>query len=220
MLIKLQCKCGQILKAKPEFAGKTLPCPKCSKPVVVPIPEPDPIEDPEPDPAPEQLVFQEIADAVSSPPPLRSRSGANGWLPLILSIASLAVSIACASMILRARDPLGTGLKFYDLSTPEKSLRSQLQMAANLDLRALHQLSDIKQSQTHKLATLKVHRQAEYKGTIILFVSHDVGGIEKREVQGLEKDAHSGVWIPSYVSSYGMDDEKLKKSISEWNSEP
>ena len=35
-IIKLQCKCGSNLNAKPSLSGRTLKCPKCNQPVTVP----------------------------------------------------------------------------------------------------------------------------------------------------------------------------------------
>src|SRR5262245_11459035 len=40
MAIKLQCQCGQSIRARDDQAGKHLKCPKCNGPIAVPEPGP------------------------------------------------------------------------------------------------------------------------------------------------------------------------------------
>ena len=67
-----------------------------------------------------------------------------------------------------------------------------------------------------KLETLKVHRDAEYGGKKILFISYKEDGITQYETMAFEKDADTGYWFRGFVSSYDMDDAALQESMRKW----
>ena len=138
-------------------------------------------------------------------------------LPLALSIAALVISIIGAAWSI-FHGGLGKGISGYDFSTPAKAMDSSLAINLNTDIRAMMEMERVKSGKKlkEKRDTLKVHRDAEYQGKKILFISFNENGIEKHEVEGFEKDAESGMWFPAYVSKYSMTDAPLKKSAEDW----
>ena len=56
----------------------------------------------------------------------------------VMSIVALLLSLAAVALSVRAmqRDPLGTDLSRYDLSSPEQTLRSVNRMVTSQDIRA------------------------------------------------------------------------------------
>jgi hypothetical protein len=141
-------------------------------------------------------------------------------LTLFASLASLLMSSACVAWNLVHRNPLGKGLRSYDFSTPEKAMRSHLQISANHDVRALIELASIESDAEAKLKSLKVHKQAEYRGRKILFVSFDKDGVGTHDIEGFEKHADTGFWFPRATYSFDIEDQDLKKSIQEWKEKP
>ena len=205
--IQLHCDCGQRLRAKPEQAGKSFPCPRCGSSLTVPWPSP-------PDMLPEAAETHSAMPATPQPqlsPPTIPR------IPLILSGVALFVSLATSAWTLW-HDPLGAGIRQYDLSTPEKSLRSFTDLRVSGSIRAqieLGRLIDGKKLQ-EKSKTLKVHSESNYQGKKILFVSFMENGIPKNDIEAFEKDADTGLWFPRYVPTYSMSDAAIGKAIKEW----
>lgn len=61
MAIKVSCQCGQSFAAKDELAGRTVKCPKCQNPLVIPAPAPASAAAPAPAAAP-ALANQPLGD--------------------------------------------------------------------------------------------------------------------------------------------------------------
>ena len=182
-------ECGKRLKAPESLAGRSVVCPGCKASVAVPA---------------------EASTGTERPAP-------TNWLPLGLS--GLAMFIALASLGLAiVRDPWGSGLDAYDLSTPEAAYRSSLQMARDGNIQALIEIEQLKHGTTtrEKLKSLTVHRSSSYQGKKVLFISYTENGIDKHDTAAVEKDADTGLWTPTYVSTYGMTDPALKKAIEDW----
>lgn len=74
MAIKVSCTCGQSFKAKDDLAGKRVRCPKCSQPLVIPLPEEpdefkleDAIEVPRYNPLDDLLAEEGVKQAFAGP---------------------------------------------------------------------------------------------------------------------------------------------------------
>ncbi|MGD8453606.1 MAG: hypothetical protein PVJ57_17465 [Phycisphaerae bacterium] len=136
---------------------------------------------------------------------------------MFLSIVALACSVASLTWAV-LHDPLGRGMSAYDFTTPENALRSGLECSINGDIRAgieLQQTVSMKRD-AEQLRTLKIHKEANYRGTKILFISYEQDGIPRHGISSYEKDADSGLWFETYLSEYSIDDDALEQVIKEW----
>ena len=139
-------------------------------------------------------------------------------IPLILSVIAAILS-ATALFVSLYMDPLlGKGLSSYDFTSPQKALRSQLEMEINKDLRAMLELGKLRSVKYNreKLETIRVHDEAEYQGKKLLFVSFKKNSILQYDMAAFEKDAECGLWFRSYVLTSSMEDEGLKAKIEKW----
>ena len=205
--VQLHCDCGQRLRAKPDQAGKTFPCPRCGSSLTVPYPSPSPAT----------AEKNESDSARPAATPTQSGSPANPRLALLLSGLALFVSVATFAWSFW-HDPLGAGIRQYDLSTPEKALRSITDIRVSGNIRAqieISRLIDGKKMQ-EKSKTIKVHSESNYQGKKLLFVSFTENGLPKNDIEAFEKDTDTGFWFPRYVSTYSMSDPAIEKAIKEW----
>ena len=114
----------------------------------------------------------------------------------------------------------GKGMDYYDYTTPEKALRSKLQMALNSDIRAEIELSMVFQRQKilNQLETLSVEKKREYGGKKILFIKWRNEDMHTYELQTFEKDADSALWQKVFLSPWTVDNKDLAKEMEEWES--
>lgn len=128
-------------------------------------------------------------------------------IPVILSALSLLVSISAVAWI-TLHDPLGSGLAKYDFSTPKASLVSQLTILSEGDIRAVFELQRERQQQdtnfAEQLQTLEVRKDAEWQGSKILFITYLQGGIRRYATESFTKDADSGKWMSSSISTFAL----------------
>ena len=217
MTITVQCSCGQRMRATDSQIGKTFPCPKCGELNTVPSPG---VVGVLPREVPQPVLQQEgvsVSGPVASPP-----AATMSPLPIVISAVAAVVSLAALllTLWLLMNNPLGKGLNAYDFSSPEQAMLSQIDIELNKDFRAAIELqrirtgSDVTARERRK--TLKVHKEVTYQGKKILFVSFSRNGLPKHDIASFEKDADSGFWFPSFVSTYDMDDDALEKSIKDW----
>ena len=162
----------------------------------------------------------EMTNTQISPADLSPTHNQPGWkaqLPLVLSSTAFVLSLLAFAVAL-LRDPLGKGLDAYDFSTPRAALISQLQMTAHLDVRAVIELTQIREGKKveEKIKTVKVHTESNYRGKKLLFISFKENGLWKYDVEGFEKHTDTGWWFPVYVSTYDIDDSSLKTAIEKW----
>ena len=118
-------------------------------------------------------------------PPLPSPSVRNNpklyvLAPLVMSAIAVALSLA-ALVVSIGHDPLGGGIDEYDLTDPERSLISTLQMEVDGDFRAVLDIQRLLGGKLakEKLQTLKVHKASDYAGKRVLFVSYEKNGISQ-----------------------------------------
>ena len=136
-------------------------------------------------------------------------------ISLICSIAALLISI----FILLKPNPLGKGIKAYDISTPEKALKAQIQIRLNKDyLAAVQYRSNRDKEKAEEIeSSLEIHDSEDYDGKKILFISYTEDGEKKYDTEGFEKDSESGLWYRAYISTYDMpDNSEMKKRIQKW----
>jgi hypothetical protein len=147
------------------------------------------------------------------------RGGGALMFGIIVPAVALVVALAALAWSL-FRDPMGPGLRGYDLSTPKGTLRAELEMALNMDVRAAIELEYRRNAarSKEKLKTLEVRKQADWKGTTILFVTYLRKGLRQHEVVGYEKNAEAGIWAPKFVSSYDVrsDNRELAEAMDLW----
>jgi hypothetical protein len=144
----------------------------------------------------------------------------------VTAFASLALSGLAAALALVAlgvalfRDPLGSGMKNYNFTTPRAALESSVKIEMNKDLRAMMEFeSKVRGSQQkEKLDTLEVRKEAEFRGKKILFITFKADGVSKYRTEGFEKDAKTGLWMSVHVGSYEVekDDKELGEQMERW----
>jgi hypothetical protein len=212
--ITFSCECGQKLLAKPDQMGQVFSCPHCGAHVTVPFLT-----------APPSINKSSHEDAMInpqiSPTNLSPQDGCTAWkarIPLILSSFACVFSLLAFAGIFFRSDPLGKGLDAYDFGTPNTALISQLKIEVNKDIRAGIDLAQIRVGELtkEKLNTIKVHKESTYRGQKLLFVSFEENGISQYTVEGFEKHAETGWWLPSFISTYDIDDDELKTAIEQW----
>lgn len=215
MTITVQCICGQKFRANESQIGKTFPCPKCGAPNTVTRPEYDPASTPLGREAP---LKEQRTPALASARHIDATTNRRiTRLPLVLSLAAVVIAISSTAWSV-FRNPLGPGISAYDFTTPEKAIDSDLAISINLDMRAardIDRLMNLKKWE-EKRNTLKIHRDANYQGKKILFISFKENGITKYDIEAVEKDAETGLWFPEYFSTYDMDDDELEQAIKSW----
>ena len=211
-MIRLNCSCGKRLTAKPAQAGKTFRCPNCNEQLTVPMSN-SPTESPSV--IPPQL--DRIQESISIP----ALSASNSKLSIILSSLALALSLF-VFLWTYVMDPLGSGISSYDFTTPKSALTSSLKIQANRDFRAMLDLERLKQGNTanEKQRSVQVHKESNYQGKKILFISYTENGLKKNDISSFEKNADSGLWFPSYVSTYNMGDSDIENAIKKWKNNP
>lgn len=126
-------------------------------------------------------------------------------IALVLSLAAIGLSVQTTR-----RDPLGTDLSKYDLSSPEQTLRSINKIVARQDIRAALQLlknevwaesggdkeAKLFLSDSPALTVLRsieVSNSGDPKnnGTVVSFVKFSVSGVDYYTVQYFRKDQSS-----------------------------
>ena len=155
-----------------------------------------------------------------------------------ISIVALVLSLVAIALSVRTmqRDPLGTDLSKYDLSSPEQTLRSINRMATTQDIRAALQLlkSEVQDEGTDiKLfisdgVTLTVLKSVEISnsgapknnGLVVSFVKFTVSGVDYYTVQYFRKDQLNRFQLASRVGPFGAEktesDNNLDAAIQEF----
>jgi hypothetical protein len=148
-------------------------------------------------------------------------------------LALLAVLISCAALAVSyktmMRDPFGTDISNYDLSSPERTLQSLNRMAVTQDLRAAWQLfrSKLEEEPEGKLflsdnveiqvpKSIEVSRSAGEKnnGLVVSFVTYRVAGVDYRKVMYFRKN-EAGQFTPSdaFYVPYGTEKNEQDKIL-------
>ena len=129
-------------------------------------------------------------------------------VPLLLSVCAVLISLAAIIWTIY-HDPFRSHLNRYDFSTPKGCLISVLELGANNDIGSSLALQRLlgQRAVEEKLRTIGVHKEAEWRGEKILFVSYEKNGIKKYATEAFSKDAETGFWQPSYVGIFSMGDE-------------
>lgn len=190
--------------------------------------------------APSQLSSEEVAEPMGllssaknegdlSPLPLGEVVEPKpSWISLLTLRENLSALLSCAALVVALvalgvvvfRDPLGSGIRHYDLSTPRASLESQIKMELDGDIRARLELQRQIQGKMLKerLSTLRVRKEAIFRGKKILFLAYKENGVDKYLTKSFEKDANTGFWLPTYVSTYEVtnEDKDLAAQMKRW----
>jgi hypothetical protein len=144
-------------------------------------------------------------------------AGIVAGLALILSLVAIG---GVAYLWFLKPDPLGKGLKAYDVSTPAAMMKAELQMRANGDIKAFAELErkGMNKELKEEIDTLEVKKEATWGTKTILFVTYKNDGKPKYETRGFEKNAESGLWDHSYVSALDVekDNKKLADMMRSW----
>jgi hypothetical protein len=157
-------------------------------------------------------------------------------LDRIVAVLALIVAVAALALSLQAfkRDPWGTDLSNYDLTSPERTLRSLNRMVLNQDLRAGWQLlrSRMQEEPEGKLfladniditvpTSIEVSKSAGEKnnGLVVSFVTYRVSGVDYRKVMYFRKN-EAGQFTPAdaFYVPYGTeknDQDKLLEAAIE-----
>ena len=159
-------------------------------------------------------------------------------LDRVLAVLAVLVSGGALTLSYQAlkRDPFGTDLSNYDLSSPERTLQSLNRMAIKQDLRAAWQLfrSKVEEEPEGKLflseevdirvpKSIEVGKSASEKnnGLVVSFVTYRVSGVDYRKVMYFRKD-EAGRFAPAdaFYVPYGTEkndqDKILESSIDDF----
>jgi predicted Zn finger-like uncharacterized protein len=230
MPITTECPRCQTRARVPDSAvGSRVQCPRCNEVFVADAPGPGSgtlkvLRDLPPPPLPDPG-----RDPGLAPAPERGRGGRGGAAPLgpmtvaALGASGLALVLALVALCVAVfRNPLGAGLSKYDFTSPKNALKSHWEIEANRDIRAREDLINVLDGPQlrEKIRTFDVKKEAEWKGTTILFVSYERKGVKKYEVIGFEKDASSGYWLRTYFNRFDLskDNPELYRQIGSWES--
>lgn len=179
--------------------------------------------------APAESNQQEKLDTVSP-----RNSGRGPW---ILSIAAFCLSLM-AFVFTIFFDPIGSRLTSYDFSTPEAAMRSEIQAEEDQHFRTMMRMrwQRTRRKRLEKLESLKVHetvpfdraqdakawkRDSAYHDfnpvVKVLFISYEVNGDTRFDVEYMHKFKETGEWYSTYMSSYEVRrDKQLAKKIRDW----
>jgi hypothetical protein len=198
MAIRVSCpKCNQPGELLDQFAGRKVRCRKCKGEFIA---EGDEEQD------------GDHCVAPTSPPP---RPAVRRRDRLALGLAALALVLSIAAVcIATARDPLGAGISKYDFSSPRAALVSQMRIKLNKDIRAVIDLETQVSGKKleEKIQTFEVRKEVEFGGKKLLFITFKEDGISKYETKAVERDATTGLWLPSYLSAYTV--EETNKALA------
>jgi hypothetical protein len=99
-------------------------------------------------------------------------------------------------------DRFGSGLGKYDFTTPRAALVSQLEIQLHRDARAALELQALADGATlkEKRETLEIHKEVDWKGGVILFISYQQDGVKRYGTAGVVKNASTGFWTPVPVN--------------------
>jgi hypothetical protein len=210
MAIRFSCPdCAQLVEVADDAAGMQVRCGNCHSTVRAPSAASPP--------------SRRDSSDVPAIPDLRARSGRRAgvlaWLPLVLSgLAFVAAAIALG--VVCFRDPLGSGLKKYDRSTPKAALESQARMEANSDIKALLELNTHIGSKRarERAKTLQVHKEVSHRHYKVLFISFKEDNLTRNEVKVFAKDEETNTWKAAGVSAFELarDDQDLGDQIRRW----
>lgn len=155
-----------------------------------------------------------------------------------MSIVAFLLSLVAIALSVRTmqRDPLGTDLSKYDLSSPEQTIRSINRMVTKQDIRAALQLlkSEVQdQGKDIKLflsdgVTLTVLKSVEMSnsgapknnGLVVSFVKFTVSGVDYYTAQYFRKDQSNRFQLAERVGTFGAEktesDSNLDAAIEEF----
>jgi hypothetical protein len=157
---------------------------------------------------------------------IASRSALCSWIALALSCVALALAVFYGPLASGSRKTASIsgssltddGLKKYDLSSPESSLRAFWTMEKDADLRALIETQALRSPAKQKLASLKVEKLVPFNNKAILLISYNEEGKDRYSYESFAQDKDTGFWLPSFVSTMEIDraDGKLADEIRTW----
>lgn len=219
------------MRARSEQIGKVFPCPHCGASLEVARPDNEPPTSSRVPQTTTEPIRRQKLDEDNGPPEGSSESLAPSGpesqsappsalirqVPMIVSAIALALSAgAFAWSVLHS--PLGAGISKYDFTTPEKALRSTIDMRGSGDIRAHIEMEQLQlgKKNEEKGKTLKVHSESNYQGKKIVFVSFKENGITRNDIATFEKEADSGLWFQTFISTYKMSDPAVEKAINDW----
>jgi hypothetical protein len=152
----------------------------------------------------------------------RDEGGSSAGIVAGLALTLSLVAIAGVAYLWFIRpDPLGKGIRSYDMTTPAAALKSEWQIELNGDFKAVIELQrkspdkDMKE----RLDSLEVKKEAAWGTKTIIFVSFKADGKTRYETMGFEKNAESGFWKRTYVSPSDVekDNKKLADMMRSWS---
>lgn len=223
--VTISCpSCAACYAVDVSLAGKRVKCRACQEYLRVPDP---PAFSPQYDtsePAPVN-TWPPSAKVEEPPSPKAATPRARRFLASLIgstALSSLALIVSLAALARSfLHDPLGSGLSKYDLTSPKACLISELKIEQAQDVRAELQLAQLRRGPkkiAERLKTLEVRKETEWNGKKILFISFEENGIKHYDVRGFEKDAESGLWMPSHVDAFtvGRDNRPLADQMEKW----
>lgn len=157
----------------------------------------------------------------------------------LLALLSLVISLAAIAVSLQAirRDPLGTGISKYDLSSPENTLRSIHNIVVNQDIKAALQLlkfnlrdapnpdaklllSDSVRITVVKSVEVSNSGRPKNNGIVVSFVKFTVSDVDYRTVEYFRKDPSGRFYFEIGFerdhSNMTDEDNALESSIGEF----
>ena len=206
MTISVACdSCGKKYNLRPEAAGQTFVCQSCGEQITVPsaggssktfsgagtgtggttVVTGQPVSPTEPAPLP------------STKPTRSPRTGGFG----LLEIGMCLNIVLLLGILINAMFIEGRGVRKYDLSTPQKSFNSLLNMLNDLDMEAIEQytaLDNIRRMSGGTAGAANVQIKSSSRddnGKALMFIVFTSNGISENRVGVFEQSGFEDAWI-------------------------
>lgn len=164
--------------------------------------------------------FDSRATDFPEPPGASSRSFFGSiWFGLPTFLLALAAFILALMSAFRG-NPVGKGLRAYDLSKPESAVRSLWEMKANHDLLAEVEAKNLRDDPKEALSSLSIKETLEVdvngRAMKIVLFSYKRNGKEKHDHWGFVKHPTRDAWINERVPVLDTIHPKIAQRLREW----
>lgn len=141
-------------------------------------------------------------------------------VPLLVALAALGIAIAA---FVRVEDPTnfsafpGKGLEAYDMSTPQAAWKAQTEIQVAGDMQAMMELSLVQTEERRRTARIEEVVEID-DSRVVLFIAREEDGKPKFSTQGMKLVPEQDIWLPDFISSYGLkkENEALAKKMRAW----
>lgn len=138
-------------------------------------------------------------------------------MPLLLSLAALGLAIVALVRVQNGACLPGRGLDAYDMSTPKAAWKAQTEIQAVGDMQAMMEMSLVQTEERRRTASIEEVVEID-DSRVVLFIAREEDGKPKFSTQGMKRVPEQDIWLPDFISSYGLkkENEALSKKMRAW----